>query len=526
MRKALSLLLLILFYLALSAVSAEIGVRLTRAAPPAEASGWFWRAPDPVTGWSHIPGATGRSYNPFYEFDAQVSFNSRGIRGPESLGYAKPEGVYRVLLLGDSFMEAVQVNDDETLGEQLRSLLQAQMDRPVEVVNAGVSGFGTDQQLLWLREEGVNYAPDLVLLAVYPHNDFMNNAEILESANQGGINKPFFSLVDGKLQLHYYPFDPAAVPAVTSPFVEAPLPDTPPGPLTPVANWLRQRSAFYRYFDPHIRIAAPRLAAWLARTGLLAPGQESKLVAQPEGYVPLTYRIYQNPPGPEWEESVRLTTALFGEIRATAESLGAPAAALVIPSPESVYPERWQQIVTQFPAMQSDAWDLQQPERLAMSSLQAAGIPALSLAASFVQNVETGPLLYFVEEGHWTAHGHRLGARAGANFLGESGLIPGLSLAPFSLILPKPARTWGEWVVLALLLVIGLSILWDMWKTGPLRWLGNFGVGLATVGELLRYMVRQRQFALLPLLIILLTFAGLLVLAQASVVGPFIYTLI
>ena len=79
MRKALSLLLLILFYLGLSAVTAEIGVRLTRSAPPAEASGWFWQVPDPVTGWSHIPGVSGRSFNPFYEFDAQVSFNSRKI---------------------------------------------------------------------------------------------------------------------------------------------------------------------------------------------------------------------------------------------------------------------------------------------------------------------------------------------------------------------------------------------------------------------------------------------------------------
>lgn len=526
MRKALSFLLLILFYLTLSAVTAEIGVRLTRSAPPVEASGWFWQSPDPVTGWSHIPGATGRSFNPFYEFDAQVSFNSRGIRGPESLGYAKPEGTYRVLLLGDSFMEAVQVNNNETLGEQLRSLLQSQLDRPVEVVNAGVSGFGTDQELLWLREEGVKYAPDLVLLAVYPHNDFMNNAEVLESANQGGINKPFFSRVDGVLQLRYYPFDPATVPAVTSPFVEEASPDTPPGPLTPMAEWLHERSAFYRYFDPHIRIASPRLAAWLARIGLLVPGQESKLVAQLDGYVPLTYRIYQNPPGPEWEESVRLTTALFGEIRTAAESLGVPAAALVIPSPEAVYPDRWQQIVTQFPAMRSDAWDLQQPERLAMTSLAEAGIPALSLAESFAQSAATSPLLYFVEEGHWTADGHRLGALAGVNFLGESGLISGLTAEPLPLSLPHPPRTWGEWVVLAILLVIGLSILWEMWRVGPVRWLRNFGIGLATVWELLRYMARQRQFALLPLLIVLLTFAGLLVLAQASVVGPFIYTLI
>ena len=538
MRKGLSGILLILFYLLLSAVTAEVGTRLAHTAPPATASGWFWRVPDPITGWSHEPNASGRSFNPFYEFDALVTFNSRGIRGPESLGYAKAAGVFRVLLLGDSFMEAVQVNDDETFGEQLAGLLQAELGKPVEVVNAGVSGFGTDQELLWLREEGVKYAPDLVLLAVYPHNDFMNNAEELESANRGEISKPFFALVDGQLQSRYYPFDPATVPAVTSPFVEKRGPEIPPGFLTPLADWLRPRSAFYRYFDPHIRLASPRLAAWLARIGLFAPGQESSLVAQGEGYVPLTYRVYQNPPADEWQQSVQLTTALFGEIRKVSDGLGLPSAALIIPSPESVYPERWQRILTQFPLMQSDVWDLQQPEKLAASSLAEAGIPAYSLADSFAHTVTRtvthtvthtvadGPLLYFAEEGHWTAAGHRLAARATFNFLGESGLLPALAGRSVPLTPPQPARTPGQWLVLLLVLVIAISLVWDIWKTGVLRWLQKMGVGLATVGELLAFMVRRRQFALLPLLIILLTFAGLLVLAQASVVGPFIYTLI
>ncbi|MBX3049922.1 MAG: SGNH/GDSL hydrolase family protein [Caldilineaceae bacterium] len=526
MRKGLSAILLICFYLIFFALVVEAGVRLAGAAPPAAPSGWFWRSPDPVTGWSHLPGVAARSFNPFYEFDVQVTLNSRGIRGPETLTYARTDGVYRVLLLGDSFMEALQVNDDETLGEVLRSHLQAQLGRPVEVINSGVSGFGTDQELLWLREEGVKYAPDLVLLAVYPHNDFMNNAEVLESANQGAISKPFFALADGQLQLHYYPYDPASVPPVSSPFAEVAQTEMAPGPLTPLADWLRPRSAFYRYFDPRIRIASPRTAAWLARTGLLAPGQESQLVAQGAGFVPLTYRIYQNPLGPEWQQAVALTTALFGEIRTTAESIGAQSAALVIPSPETVYPARWQQILTRFPAMQSDAWDLQQPERLALTALADAGIPAHSLATALARGAANAPLLYFAEEGHWTAAGHRLAALDGFNFLQTSGLISGLAGPPLELSLPRPVRTPGEWMVLAILLVIALSLLWEMWKLGPRRWLRNVGVGLATVGELLMYMARQRQFALLPLLILLLTFAGLLVLAQASVVGPFIYTLI
>lgn len=526
MRKVLSGLLLILFYLIFSALIGEIGVRVARAAPPDAPSGWFWAAPDPVTGWSHLPSVSARSFNPFYEFDAQVSFNSRGIRGPESLDYAKADGVYRVLVLGDSFMEAVQVSDGETFADRLRALLESQLDRPVEVVNAGVSGFGTDQQLLWLREEGVKYAPDLVLLAVYPHNDFMNNAEVLESANQGSISKPFFTLDGDRLQLRYFPFDPAAVPAVSSPFAEVAAARVEPGPLAPLGEWLRRNSALYRYADPRIRIAAPRFAAWLVGTGLISQGQESQLVAQGAGYVPLTYGIYRSPPGPEWQQSVRLTEALFAEIRATAEGIGAASAALVIPSPETVYPERWERILTTFPTMNGESWDLQQPEELADTGLAEAGIPAHSLAQDFIRSASDAPLLYFAEEGHWTPQGHELAARSTLNFLAGSGLVPGLAGKAVPVELAPPARSWWEWFVLAILAVLVISLVWSLWKTGPLRWLRQMGSGLGTTGELLGYMIRRRQFALLPLLIVLLAFAGLLVLAQASVVGPFIYTLI
>lgn len=526
MRKLLSLLLLLLFYIALTGAIAEISLRVADAAPPVEAPGWFWQAPDPVTGWSHLPGSSGRSFNTLYEYDAQVSFNSRGIRGPESLTYAKPEGVYRVLLLGDSFIEAVQVNESETLGEQLRGLLAARTGQAVEVINAGVSGFGTDQQLLWLREEGAKYQPDLVLLAVYPHNDFMNNGEPLESANRGAISKPFFALENGALQLRYFPFDPAAAPPVSSPLAEAPAPEIPPGPLTGLARGLKERSALYRYFDPRIRLASPRLAAQLARIGLIEPGQESQLVAQSREYIPITYGVYATPLTPLWQEAVDLTAALFAEFDRTAAGLGAERAALLIPAPETVYPGRWQQILTHFPAMQSGQWDTGQPERLAQAALASAAIPTLSLSAAFAENASDGPLLYLEEDAHWTAAGHALAAQATVNFLGQAGIVPGLAPAQLPVAVEKEGRSWWEWFVLAVLAVLALSLAWEFVKIGPRRWLRQTAAGLATTGELFGYMTRRRQFFLLPLLVILLAFAGLLILAQASVVGPFIYTLI
>ena len=48
--------------------------------------------------------------------------------------------------------------------------MRVQAGLQTEVIHAGVSGWGTDQQLLWLWEIGVQYHPDLILLAVYPGN--------------------------------------------------------------------------------------------------------------------------------------------------------------------------------------------------------------------------------------------------------------------------------------------------------------------------------------------------------------------
>ncbi|MCX6039574.1 MAG: DUF5989 family protein, partial [Caldilinea sp.] len=78
------------------------------------------------------------------------------------------------------------------------------------------------------------------------------------------------------------------------------------------------------------------------------------------------------------------------------------------------------------------------------------------------------------------------------------------------------------WTVLALL---GISLVWSVYRNGPLNWWRNTGLMLGTAGELLLFFVRRQNFVLLPLVIILLLFGGLLVVAQASVVGPFIYTL-
>ena len=55
------------------------------------------------------------------------------------------------------------------------------------------------------------------------------------------------------------------------------------------------------------------------------------------------------------------------------------------------------------------------------------------------------------------------------------------------------------------------------------------GQGLRTrfgiAGELLTFLWQQKMWWLIPMVLVLLLFGGLLVTAQSSALGPFIYTL-
>jgi lysophospholipase L1-like esterase len=550
-RKLLTLLLLLGVYLVLTVFALEVGLRLFQRVPPAAGVGFFWRAPDAVTGWALEPGAAGRWYNPMYEYNQYININELGLRSPADIGYDKPEGVYRILLLGDSFVEGLHVALEDTFGQRLgRALNEAGANadgKPVqvEVVDGGVSGWGTDQQLLWLREEGYKYDPDLILLAFFPGNDFMNNYMPLEFANVGSVRKPWYELVDGRLQLNDYPFDPdqtrasrqrlraevAAATGATTDQTESNSAgsETAAGnarPLEWLGDGLQQVSALYRYVDPRLRRVAPHTAAWLASIGLLDAGQESSDLAQGPAYIPVTYGVYGTPPAAPWPQAFATTGALLDEFKREADRLGAPVRALLIPSADEVDPQQWTRILQSYPAMQGKNWDLGQPAAVAAAALAAAQIPAVDLGPAFRQQLAEGRNLHLRDDGHWTADGHAVAAAALATWLTSDPSGGALSVQK---PIPGLARPWGHLVwrifVWSIVAVLVISLVWSIYKDGPRVWLRNAGLNLGTAGELLVFFVRRQHFVLLPLVFVLLAFGGLLILAQASLVGPFIYTL-
>lgn len=147
----------------------------------------FWKY-DALLGWAHEPGQEGVFETP--QFRTTVRINERGLRD-RSHSYERPEDVERILVLGDSFAWGYGVEESERFSQRLEDLLD------VEVINAGVSGYSTDQELLWYKNEGIKYETDLVVL-VMAGNDMGDNDKQLVSTI---YYKPKFVIQDGQLVL-------------------------------------------------------------------------------------------------------------------------------------------------------------------------------------------------------------------------------------------------------------------------------------------------------------------------------------
>lgn len=122
----------------------------TDEALPLAASGALHQ-PDPKLGW--VPAAN-------YSREG-VTTNALGLRGSADIAFTKTAGERRVVAIGDSFTFGDGVRDEEVWTARLAAKLN------VPVINAGVMGYGTDQQCLRLEELGMKFQPDVVLLGLF-----------------------------------------------------------------------------------------------------------------------------------------------------------------------------------------------------------------------------------------------------------------------------------------------------------------------------------------------------------------------
>lgn len=153
-----------LIALLLSLLAAELLVRATGAAPKIYliSKGRFRLAKNPRLGYEPAPLAYQGDQLSFYDYKG--ASNSLGFRDAEH-AVAKPPGVYRIVVLGDSVAMGLHVDRSEDIFPQVLERALNQHGLKAEVINLAVSGYNTQQEVETLAEKGLRYQPDLVLLA-------------------------------------------------------------------------------------------------------------------------------------------------------------------------------------------------------------------------------------------------------------------------------------------------------------------------------------------------------------------------
>jgi hypothetical protein len=179
---------------------------------------------DRSLGWRHVTDTSRTRTDPDGR-RVSISFDTHGHRGTSTT--PSRERGPRVLVLGDSFTEGAQVADQELFTARLAAL------EPIEVLNAGVGAWGTVQQFLYLRDEGLALAPDLVLLMTY-ENDLDDNC----LPYFPGIGPRPFARLDGTTLRIVEDYDDAG-------FLQFCLP-------SPGRSFLFRHSALYRSLDKNV----------------------------------------------------------------------------------------------------------------------------------------------------------------------------------------------------------------------------------------------------------------------------------
>jgi hypothetical protein len=340
---------------------------------------------DPVTGVSHIPGAKSRTRT---EGGSWIEINSDGMRGPDASLVAAP-GTYRIALLGDSFIEAFEVPYRHTMGEVLERRLSALRGTPVEVLNFGVGGYGTTQELLTLRHKVWKYAPDLVLLAVTTGNDISDNYRPLKRSEY--------------VPYHIYQGDSLVLDTT---FLSAPG-------YRSRATWTRRMLTVVQ----HSRLA--QVVNRVRKVRRKGERQERNADARPEEELGLRDEVHLPPATPEWREAWRVTEGVLRLMRDECRARQTPFAIVTLTRGIQVSPDPEKK--ARF-LRKLGAEDLYYPERRLAALGEREGIPVLNLAPSMAASAEERQVYFHAYRntpgiGHWNVEGHRAAAERIAAWL-------------------------------------------------------------------------------------------------------------
>jgi len=319
---------------------------------------------DSEIGFVLNPGFSGELRTP--EFRTQMRINTLGFRNAELS--PKPAGISRVLVVGDSFVSALNVESGETFvsiaGRALEQRLGA---RRVELVNAGTPNYGTWHELRILRRYAGSLAIDVAVLCVFVGNDLEDNLRPLGATVRDGY------LVERQPGSGLLP--------------------------RPVRVWLQRHSMAYVFlWNAYDRVRDRILGRTSSPLGRFGPLLTTSGDAQAQ-------------------DAYRQSGELLREARDFLAGFHIPLVLMIIPHELQVYPKKFASLAAAIPGRDGDSgFDLTLPNRRWVALAESLGLPTVDLLP-VLRTRNAGPPLYMSLDGHLTVEGNKVTGEALASAL-------------------------------------------------------------------------------------------------------------
>jgi len=335
--------------------------------------------------------------------------NSLGFRGKEFplKRSAKP----RIAVYGDSFIHAEFSSLEKTFVSQLEGLLSEQVPGGIEVVNAGISGYGPDQILKRLENELEWLQPDLLIVSIFSGNDFGDLVR----------NKLFRVTPDGDIEENAFSFSDEIILNEKLSRSELILKKM----AKKVRDSLLRRINEPELFDP-AQVPENGLSQHLAEYKEYVLDRDN--VVRELRVDPYSSDISLLPGSPSAEYKLKLMNGVIGRITATANTHDIPLLLLIIPHPMDALGGAHDSGV-----VNKQEYPDYQPSRLVDSVEEIAGrheIESINLYPPFRDADDPAALYLKAGDDHWNNAGQRYAAEIVAQFLldtPEMGQYLGLS---------------------------------------------------------------------------------------------------
>ena len=374
-------LLILLITLTLVAVFLEIGLRIFAPQIVNPLSGLF--QPDTAAGYRLRPNVAVH----YRSSEADVTFhtNEAGLRDMPNA--SPPTAERTMLVLGDSFTFGMNVQDSQAFPDRMASMLAPAGGQQWKVLNAGVFGYGTDNEAAWLEEYGWQQKPTVVVVGFFVGND-VKDVMI-------GITKTV-ATADGRL----------VAADVSKQAMDRGEEDQSQGSSksSGVRGWLENNSHAYLFLR----------SLWYNTLGK-GKSKAAKLTIFDAA------SFYRKSIPPEIESGWDKTFDILRKMQEACKAHGAQLVLVAIPTREQVYPKSWDEVKAQFALNESD-FDLTVPQQKLQAFATTRSIPYVDLLPAFkAKNSNDG--LYFHVDRHWTAAGHDLAAQTIVDGLKQQGLV-------------------------------------------------------------------------------------------------------